>query len=176
MRRIGGWADRRILIATLAVAIAPSVVRAQDSVTVRVPTTAAVDPPRPPVRPSAAPRRPTTPMGAMFRSFLIPGWGQAVYGRKVTAGIMMGVEGLALGMLLKVRNETDQVAPTDSIRLTAKRQERQDWITIVVFNHLMSGLEAYVSSHLYDFPGDLQLRALPTGGMGVGVTLPIGRR
>ena len=106
----------------------------------------------------------------------MPGWGQAVYGRKVTAGIMMGVEGLALGMLLKVRNETDQVAPTDSIRLTAKRQERQDWITIVVFNHLMSGLEAYVSSHLYDFPGDLQLRALPTGGMGVGVTLPIGRR
>ena len=177
MRRIGGWADRRMLIATLAVAIGPSVARAQDSVTVRVPTTASVDSAHPPVHPSAAPlRRPTTPMGAMFRSFLIPGWGQAVYGRKVTAGMMMGVEGLALGMLLKIGNEIHQVAPTDSIRLTAKRQERQDWITIVVFNHLMSGLEAYVSSHLYDFPGDLQLRALPTGGMGVGVTLPIGRR
>ncbi len=121
-------------------------------------------------------RRPTTPMGAMFRSFLIPGWGQAVYGRKVTAGLMLGVEGLSWGMLLKVQSEARYIEDTNSPRWHAKRQESQDWFTILVFNHLMSGLEAYVSSHLYDFPGDLQMQALPTGGMGVGVTLPIGRR
>ena len=46
----------------------------------------------------------------------------------------------------------------------------------MVFNHLMSGLEAYVSAHLYDFPADLQLRALPNGGMQAGVTLPLGFR
>lgn len=121
-------------------------------------------------------RRPSTPMGAMFRSFLIPGWGQAVYGRKVTAGLMLGVEGLSWGMLLKVQSEARYIEDTNSPRWHAKRQESQDWFTILVFNHLMSGLEAYVSSHLYDFPGDLQMQALPTGGMGVGVTLPIGRR
>ena len=112
----------------------------------------------------------------MFRSFLIPGWGQAVYGRKVTAGVMLGVEGLSWGMILKVQSEARYIQDTNSPKWHAKRQESQDWFTILVFNHLMSGLEAYVSSHLYDFPGDLQMQALPTGGMGVGVTLPIGRR
>ena len=115
-------------------------------------------------------------MGAMFRSFLLPGWGQAVYGRKVTAGIMIGFEGLSLGMLLKVHSEMDQIPASDTLRLSNKRQERQDWMTVLIFNHLMSGLEAYVSSHLYDFPGDLQLRALPGGGVRAGVTLPLGRR
>ena len=126
--------------------------------------------------PSDTIRRPGTPMGAMFRSFLLPGWGQAVYGRKVTAGVMLGVEGLSWGMILKVQSEARYIQDTNSPKWHAKRQESQDWFTILVFNHLMSGLEAYVSSHLYDFPGDLQMQALPTGGMGVGVTLPIGRR
>lgn len=117
--------------------------------------------------------RPTTPMGAMFRSFLVPGWGQAVYGRKVTAGVMMGFEGLSWGMLLKISSEMDQIPGRDSLRIRDKRQERQDWIAVLVFNHLMSGLEAYVSAHLYDFPGDLELRAMPSGGMRMGVTLPL---
>jgi hypothetical protein len=109
----------------------------------------------------------------MLRSFLIPGWGQASYGRKVTGGIMLGVEGLSLGMLLKINSEMDQIAAGDTLRLQSKRQEREDWLAILVFNHLMSGLEAYVSSHLYDFPGDLEMRALPAGGVRVGVTLPL---
>jgi hypothetical protein len=112
----------------------------------------------------------------MLRSFAIPGWGQALYGRKVTAGVMLGVEGLAFGMLLKVSSERASVNPLDTVRINSKKQQKQDWITIVVFNHLMSGLEAYVSSHLYDFPGDLNMRALPGGGTGIGITLPIGRR
>ncbi len=126
--------------------------------------------------PTDSVRRPTTPTGAMLRSFLIPGWGQAVYGRKVTAGIMMGIEGLSMGMILKVKSEQAYIEDTGSDRWRKKRQEQQDWITILVFNHLMSGLEAYVSSHLYDFPGDLELRAGPTGRMQVGITLPLGPR
>jgi hypothetical protein len=121
-------------------------------------------------------RRPTTPTGAMFRSFLLPGWGQAVYGRKVTAGVMLGIEGLALGMLLKTGSELEHIRATGSASETAKLQEREDWYAILIFNHLMSGLEAYVSAHLYDFPGDLELQALPQGGMRVGVTLPLGGR
>jgi hypothetical protein len=121
-------------------------------------------------------RRPTTPIGAMFRSFLIPGWGQATYGRKVSAGIMMGVEGLSIGMLLKISSDMEHIRATDSPRLEDKRQQREDWAAILVFNHLMSGLEAYVSAHLYDFPGDLEMRALPGGGRGIGVTLPLGGR
>ena len=146
---------------------------AQDTTTVD--TTARVPLPASP-GPTDTLRRPTTPMGAMFRSFLLPGWGQAVYGRKVTAGIMMGFEGLSLGMLLKVHSEMDQIPASDTLRLSNKRQERQDWLSVLVFNHLMSGLEAYVSSHLYDFPGDLEIRAYPDGRVQAGVTLPLGRR
>ena len=120
--------------------------------------------------------RPTTPTGAMLRSFLLPGWGQALYGRKVTAGVMLGIEGLALGMTLKVSGELQHIRTTGSASEDAKLQEREDWLAILVFNHLMSGLEAYVSAHLYDFPGDLNMRALPEGGMGVGMTLPLGGR
>ena len=115
-------------------------------------------------------------MAAMFRSFLLPGWGQATYGRKVTAGVMMAFEGLSVGMLLKIKSDERYIQETNSGKLKDKHQQEQDWITLIVFDHLMSGLEAYVSAHLYDFPGDLQMQALPNGGMGVGVTLPLGRR
>jgi hypothetical protein len=154
-----------VVAATLLVALP---LRAQDSL-----------PPAPPAPVAAVdttPRRPATPTGAMLRSFLLPGWGQAVYGRKVTAGFMLGVEGLSLGMILKTSSELDYIRTTGSGTEAAKLKEREDWIAILVFNHLMSGLEAYVAAHLYDFPGDLQLQALPQGGMRLGVTLPLGGR
>jgi len=154
---------------------APPRVEAQD--TTRVDSAAHATPnTRHAVTPSDTIHRPTTPMGAMFRSFLFPGWGQAVYGRKVTAGVMMGFEGLAVGMLLKVKGEERYDAETGSANFKDKRLQEQDWITLIVFTHLMSGLEAYVSAHLYDFPGDLEMRTLPAGGTGVGVRIPLGPR
>ncbi len=167
MRRVGCWVLGVAILAAIPTVVGAQVVTPVDSSQLTFNTQHAT--------PDSI-RRPSTPMGAMFRSFLIPGWGQAVYGRKVTAGVMLGVEGLSWGMILKVQSETRYIQDTHSSLWHAKRQESQDWFTILVFNHLMSGLEAYVSSHLYDFPGDLQMRALPTGGMGVGVTLPIGGR
>ncbi len=37
---------------------------------------------------------------------------------------------------------------------TPRRTSVDDWLVILGFNHLMSGLEAYVSAHLWDFPPD----------------------
>ncbi len=42
---------------------------------------------------------------------------------------------------------------------------------LLAFNHLFAGLEAYVSAHLADFPGDLRVEAVP-GGVGAAVSLP----
>ena len=164
-----------MVLAITVLSLVAATARAQDSTTARPAT---VDSARPSIRPSASDsvRRPTTPTAAMFRSFLLPGWGQATYGRKVTAGVMMGFEGLSVGMLLKVKSDERYIQDTHSTKLKDKHQQEQDWITLIVFNHLMSGLEAYVSAHLFDFPGDLQMRALPGGGMGMGVTLPLGPR
>jgi len=116
-------------------------------------------------------QRPVSPMGALWRSFLIPGWGQAKLNRKVTGGLFMAVEGVTLGMVIKSSHQLGYLRRTGSPSADAKRQEREDWITLLVFNHLMSGLEAFVAAHLWDFPDDLEL--LPaTAGYGARVSIP----
>lgn len=74
-------------------------------------------------------------------------------------------------MALKTSTELSFLDVADSATAVARRAERQDWIVLIVFNHLFSALEAYVSAHLIDFPADLHFRALPGGRAGLGVTI-----
>ncbi|MGH7512294.1 MAG: hypothetical protein ACREOQ_05140 [Gemmatimonadales bacterium] len=113
----------------------------------------------------------TSPMNAFWRSFLLPGWGQAKLGRKLTGGIFIAWEGTTLAMSLKTRHELAYLRRTNSGRADDKRREHEDWLVLLGFNHLFAGLEAYVSGHLSDFPGDLRLQAVP-GGIGGTVSLP----
>ena len=113
----------------------------------------------------------TSPMAAFWRSFLLPGWGQARVGRKLTAGIFLAWEGTTLAMSLKTRHELAYLRRTNSGRADDKRGEHEDWLVLLGFNHLLAGLEAYVSGHLTDFPADLQLQALP-GGVGASISIP----
>ena len=132
---------------------------------------AAPPPRRPAVGADTVPRSHISPFNAFWRSFLIPGWGQARLNRKLTGGIFVAWEGLTLGMSLKTRHELRYLRRNNSRRGDAKRQEHEDWLVLLGFNHLLSGLEAYVSGHLDDFPGDLQIQAVP-GGFGASVSLP----
>jgi hypothetical protein len=116
--------------------------------------------------------RRTSPMNAFFRSFLIPGWGQAKLNRKLTGGIFLAWEGVTLGMSLKTRHELAYLRRTNSGRAEDKRREHEDWIVLLVFNHVFAGLEAYVSAHLADFPPDLKLQAVP-GGFGASLSIPV---
>jgi hypothetical protein len=113
----------------------------------------------------------TSPMNAFWRSFLLPGWGQAKLGRKIPAAIFVAWEGTTLGMSLKTRHELAYLRRTNSGRADDKRREHEDWIVLLAFNHVFAGLEAYVSGHLSDFPADLSLQAVP-GGFGGTVTIP----
>ncbi len=163
--------DRRLTAVLLAATawLAPARLVAQDTATARSPA----DTGRPAVSPAAqqlAAR--TSPMNAFWRSFLLPGWGQARLGRKLTGGIFIGWEGTTLAMSLKTRHELAYLRRTNSARAEDKRREHEDWLVLLAFNHLFAGLEAYVSGHLTDFPGDLHLEALP-GGVGGGISLPV---
>ncbi len=129
-------------------------------------------PPVTPLRPDAA--RPA-PLNYFARSLLLPGWGQASLNRKLTGGLFMAFEGVALGMALKANAELGYLERTGSDRVEDKRRERQDWFVLMGANHLFSGLEAFVSAYLFDFPGDLQVRALPGGRTGMGLSLPMPR-
>ncbi len=131
--------------------------------------------PVPPVRPLVPEVVRPKPLNYFFRSLLLPGWGQASLDRKLTGGIFIAFEGIALGMALKANAELGYLDRTGSDRVEDKRRERQDWFVLMGANHLFSGLEAFVSAYLFDFPGDLQLRALPGGRTGVGIALPVPR-
>lgn len=113
--------------------------------------------------PSVAIKRPISPGGALIRSLLVPGWGQAKLGRGLTAGFFLAVEGASLGMALKANSELQHFKATGDPRADDKSQEREDWLVIVGVNHLIAGIEAYVAAYLWDFPGDLKLQATPNG-------------
>ena len=110
------------------------------------------------------------PMGAFWRSFLLPGWGQAVTDRHVTGAAFVAWEGVCAMMTLKAQQEANYFKAIGSQNLRLKRQEVQDWLVLWIFNHLFAGAEAYVSAHLRDFPADLKVRAFPQG---IGVSLPL---
>jgi hypothetical protein len=112
-------------------------------------------------------------MNAFFRSFLVPGWGQAKLDRKLTAGLLIAWEGVTLGMSLKTRHELAYLRRTGSERAEDKRREHEDWLVLLGFNHLFAGLEAYVSAHLSDFPRDLKFQAAPGYGVAASYTIPI---
>lgn len=116
--------------------------------------------------------RPISPGGALWRSLLVPGWGQARMGRSLTAGFFLAVEGVAVGMALKANSELKYMRETGSPSVDAKTMEREDWLVIVGVNHLLAGLEAYISAYLWDFPGDLHLQRTPNG-TAAAVSLPV---
>ncbi len=125
---------------------------------------------------AVAPRAPTSPTGAFLRSFLIPGWGQLELHRPVAALVFLGAEGTLVGLSLKANHDVNVARATDvtpdSSVVTARKRSREDWLVLLGFNHLMAGLEAYVSTHLWDFPGDLKIRATPAG-VGATAVIPI---
>ena len=142
----------------------------------------AAPPPRPAVADTAAqqptrgdsvrPVPPVTPFGAFLRSLAIPGWGQARLGRNVTGGIFLLWEGVCETMVWKTGWQLAYARERGKF-VASHTQEREDWIVMLVFNHLLAGAEAYVSAHLYDFPAALKIRALPGGRTGVGLSVPL---
>ena len=133
---------------------------------------------RPMIPPLSRPAAPDTlhrlkPLPAFFHSLLIPGWAQAKLDRKLTASLFLSWEALTLGMSLKSAGEVrylDRIG-ADTARIESKKQERQDWLILLAFNHLFAGLEAFVGSHLQDFPADVRLSAAPRG-VGVQASVP----
>lgn len=111
------------------------------------------------------------PMGAFWRSLVLPGWGQAVTGRHVTGAAFVAWEGVSAMMTLKAQQEVNYLKEIGSASVQRKRQEVQDWLVLWIFNHLFAGAEAYVAAHLRDFPPELRVRAVP-GGIGVSAPLP----
>ena len=147
-----------------------------------------------------------SPVGAMVRSFVLPGWGQASYDRYFRGGVYFTGHAGNLFMVFKTltrldeaRDREDRVVtatearlleagtPPDSLdaavaadesvlsirRLVSAREEqREDWIALGLFWVLISGIDAFVTGHLADFPASI---GATTDGrsFGVVVTVPV---
>jgi len=162
-RREGGKAGGIAgLLALLLVGFPPSRLPAQ----ARVPTPSTVP------DTSKHPKL-VSPVGALWRSLLIPGWGQARTGRNFTGAAFVAFEGVAIMMTVRAAQELDYMEATgsDSSNVANKRQQIQDWVVLWGFNHLFAAAEAFVAAHLMDFPKELKIRAVP-GGFGVSLPLP----
>ena len=173
VRRLDGWTVSAASLALLLTAYPSNRLAAQAPDTTRPPpiiTTGAT------VVPTDTTHR-IRPMGAFLRSFILPGWGQAATGRRVTGAMFAAWEGLTAMMTLKAQSEYHYLKETNWPAIGAKRQEVQDWLVLWIFNHFFSGAEAFVSAHLQDFPKDLKVRAFPQGaggrGLGLGVSVPL---
>jgi hypothetical protein len=127
-------------------------------------------------------RPPVSPVGAALRSLLIPGWGQSVAHRRATGAFFVLFEGISLTMTLKSRHQLGYLEsvqsednPESIERVDAKRAEIQDWAILLAFNHLMAAAEAFVSTMLWDFPEELEVRAFSggRGRFGARITLPL---
>jgi hypothetical protein len=117
---------------------------------------------------------PISPLGAFARSLVLPGWGQAVLGRRGTGAFFVFWEGITLTMTLKAAHQVRYLEDLgDQERLKSKKQEVQDWAVLVAFNHLVAGAEAFVSAYLWDFPVELDTRPLPQGAVGIGLRVRI---
>jgi hypothetical protein len=116
---------------------------------------------------------PVSPLGAMWRSLLLPGWGQAILKRRVTGAFFVFWEGVTLTMSLKASHQLRYLKLTGSQSVDAKRQEVQDWVVLLVFNHLMAGAEAFVAAQLWDFPAELSAAFLPRGEAALGIRFAI---
>lgn len=55
-------------------------------------------------------------------------------------------------------------------RVEAKRSQVEDWVAVLVFNHLISGADAFVASLLWDLPARVGMRHLPRG-IGIGLSV-----
>jgi hypothetical protein len=160
------------------------------------------------------------PGGAMLRSILLPGWGQAAYhayfrGAVYYAGWagtwFMNLKnfakldeirqmrtirrGMVLDSLLaaaatdtvlanELANPTqrDQLIGQDSVennmRLVenSRKQQRQDWIALTIFWTLASGVDAFVTAHLADFPAIITTEPGTYGGVALRIEVPLGSR
>ena len=111
----------------------------------------------------------------MARSLVVPGWGQAALGRKVTGAVFVFWEGVTFAMTIKSAHQASYMRRVGHEALEAKEQEFEDWLILLIFNHLSSAAEAYVAANLWDFPEEIRAQRLPNGQLGVSVRVPLRR-
>jgi hypothetical protein len=95
-----------------------------------------------------------SPMGAMMRSALFPGWGQAYTGHYVKSGLIFCIESGLIASAIAQDRKAKDMYPTDYQAYLDRIDKRNTliWWTAGVLVYSM--LDAYVDAHLFHFDED----------------------
>ena len=126
-------------------------------------------------------RPPISPKAAFLHSLVLPGWGQSALRRNTASTIFGSAEVGAIYMVAKSRADlrnaqalqgldslivdgsTTKVPAVSQALINARKLHLEDWIAILIFNHLISGADAYVAANLWDLPARVSIRQTPVG-------------
>jgi hypothetical protein len=133
---------------------------------------------------------PFSASGALLRSFLLPGWGQAYVGAHGRGALYFALEAGSLWMVYKsnraladarelesYRREIGALGENERLSIAESRaQQVEDWITLSVFWALFAGADAYVSAQLADFVGHVGAEPGPQGELRLQMNVNVGGR
>ena len=83
---------------------------------------------------------------------------------------------------LPARDTVGRLIPADTAlnryatRLRARRVHYEDWVAVIIFNHLFAGADAFVAAQLWDMPVRGSLRAVGPRAATLSATVEFGRR
>lgn len=63
------------------------------------------------------------------------------------------------------------VSQYSAARVRARRTHYEDWLAVLIFNHLIAGADAFVAAQLWDLPARIGVRAAPNGQAAVVASL-----
>lgn len=120
---------------------------------------------------------PVSPLGALARSLVLPGWGQTAVDRPLRGAIYFTLEAASLFMVFHSQSELSaahRAEPPDEALIEARRERREDWIVLAVFWAFASGLDAWVSAHFWGFEAEVEPPETATAGVVLKLRLPVG--
>lgn len=120
---------------------------------------------------------PVSPLGAFGRSLVLPGWGQTALDRPFRGAVYFALETASLYMVFKTQSKLRaalRAEPPDEDLVRSRRGQREDWIVLSVFWAFLSGLDAWVSAHLWDFEAEVEPPEEAGVGLALRVRVPVG--
>ena len=68
----------------------------------------------------------------------------------------------------------DERVTDAQLLVSAREQQKEDWLALGIFFLFLGGADAFVSAHLKDFPVQPEINANDTGVVEVGFKVPLG--
>ena len=97
----------------------------------------------------------------------------ALWEERVTADLM--ARGITEFEELDAALQNDEQVTRFRGLVDARKEQREDWLAVAIFTLLLSGVDAFVSAHLGDFPEPLTVEGDPGGGtVEVAFRVPVG--